>query len=138
MSQTIRQPVREVPFLLRVLWFFLLGWETAGIWILIAWALNLTIIGLPLGLWMIDRVPQVLTLKARSGEWVTHKGGGTHHVTPQQHPFLLRAVYFVLVGWWFSLIWAALGYLLSVTIIGLPFGIPMLHALPAVTTLHKN
>jgi hypothetical protein len=34
---------------------------------LIAWVLNASIIGLPLGLWMIDRVPQVLTLKARPG-----------------------------------------------------------------------
>jgi uncharacterized membrane protein YccF (DUF307 family) len=54
-----RRAVREIPFLLRVVWFFVLGWELTGIWILVAWALNLTIIGLPLGLWMINRIPQV-------------------------------------------------------------------------------
>ena len=67
---TVAQPAREFPFLLRVLWFFILGWELTGVWILVAWALNATIILLPVGLWMIDRVPQVLTLKARPGEGV--------------------------------------------------------------------
>ncbi len=41
MSQAVavnsyKQPVSQVPFLLRVVWFFLLGWELAGAWILIA------------------------------------------------------------------------------------------------------
>ena len=40
---------KSFPFILRVLWFFLVGWYiTLWFWILIAWFLNLTIIGLPL------------------------------------------------------------------------------------------
>lgn len=134
-----RQPVREVPLLLRIIWFFVLGWELTAVWILIAWALNLSIIGLPLGLWMIDRVPQVLTLKGRSGSWVTNsKSGDVRYEGAAQTPFLLRALYFLLVGWWFSLIWAIVAYLLCLTIIGAIIGIPMLNALPMVTTLHRN
>jgi uncharacterized membrane protein YccF (DUF307 family) len=64
-SMKVKENNPETPFLLRVIWFLVFGWELAGIWILLAWALNASIIGLPLGLWMIDRVPQVLTLKAR-------------------------------------------------------------------------
>ncbi len=129
----------ETPFVLRVIWFFVFGWELTGIWILVAWALNASIIGLPLGLWMIDRVPQVLTLKARPGLMVTDMKDGRSQFFPATNaPFLVRAAYFILFGWWFSLLWAVLAYLLCATIIGLPLGIMMLNGLPTVTTLAKS
>lgn len=132
------KPVREIPFLLRVIWFFVLGWELTGVWILIAWALNITIIFLPLGLWMIDRVPQVLTLKARPGAYVVDmESGRSRFISVKQPPFLIRALYFIVIGWWFSLLWAALAWLLCATIIFLPLGAPMLNALPTVTTLQR-
>jgi uncharacterized membrane protein YccF (DUF307 family) len=139
MKTNMRRPSREVPFLIRALWFFIVGWELTGVWILIAWALNATVIGLPLGLWMIDRVPQVLTLKARSGMWLVNKKNGFSQFLPKQQPsVVVRAIYFVLFGWWFSLLWAGLAWAICATIIGLPLGVMMLHALPTVTTLHQN
>ncbi len=132
----VSQPARQVPFLLRVIWFFVLGWELTAIWLLVAWLLNLTIVGLPMGLWMINRVPQVLTLKARPGEWNTNlKTGRTKFQSSRQPNWFLRAVYFVLIGWWFSLLWTIVAWLLCLTIIGLPLGALMLDAIPAVTTL---
>jgi uncharacterized membrane protein YccF (DUF307 family) len=131
----------QVPFLIRVLWFFLIGWHITFWWVLAAWFCNLTIVGLPIGLWMLNRVPLVLTLRTESSYRVTQvkDGGITEQVRgPQQHGWLLRLIYFVLIGWWFSLIWALLGWLLCVTIIGLPFGVWMLNRLPAVTTLMKH
>ena len=137
-ASKVRQPVKQLPFLLRVIWFFVLGWELAGAWILIAWILNATIIGLPLGLWMINRVPQVLTLKAQPGAYeVDLKTGKAHFVSAKQPPWLVRTLYFVLIGWWFSLLWAAAAWLLCITIIGLPLGVLMLQGLPAVTTLQR-
>jgi uncharacterized membrane protein YccF (DUF307 family) len=143
MSETVlkverRSPTREVPFLLRVIWFFVLGWELTGAWILVAWFLNLTIIGLPLGLWMIDRVPQVLTLKSRPGAWVVDaKSGRTRFLLERQPAWPARLVWFALIGWWLSLLWAGLAWALCASIIGLPIGVLMLNALPTVTTLHK-
>ena len=135
----VRQPVKQVPFILRVIWFFVLGWEITGAWILIAWVLNATIIGLPLGLWMINRVPQVLTLKAQPGDYeIDPATGKSRFVSANQPPWLLRAVYFLLIGWWFSLLWAAVAWLLCVTVIGLPLGVLMLHGLPAVTTMRNS
>ncbi len=55
-----------------------------------------------------------------------------------QHPWLLRLFYFVLIGWWFSLIWSLAGWVLCVTIIGLPLGVLMLNRLPEVTTLMRH
>ena len=45
-STIVREP--GVPLLLWILYFFLFGWWATGIWINVAWFLNLTIIGLPL------------------------------------------------------------------------------------------
>lgn len=130
-----------VPFLIRVLWFFLIGWHATLYWVAVAWLLNLTVIGLPLGVWMLNRVPLVLTLRMQSSYHVTELRDGRlvnwYQNTPQ-HGWFLRLVYFILIGWWFSLIWALLGWLLCVSIIGLPLGILMLNRLPAVTTLMKH
>ncbi len=135
----IKSPTKDVPFLLRVIWFFLLGWELAGIWIVLAWMFNATIIGLPIGLWMIDWVPQVLTLKSRPGVWVIDANKGqSKFVAVSQFSWIVRGPYFLLIGWWISLFWSLSAWLICATIIGLPLGVLMLHALPAVTTLHRG
>ena len=142
---TTNSYVREspgFPFILRVLWFIFIGWHVTFWWVLAAWLLNLTIIGMPLGLWMLNRVPLVLTLRTqrtyavsetRDGDVVAWRTQGV-----PQNPFILRAIYFVLIGWWLSLIWSLLGWLLCVTIIGLPLGVLMLNRLPEVTTLMRH
>ena len=130
---------KELPFLVRAVWFFVLGWELTAVWIVAAWAFNLTIIGLPVGLWMINRVPQVLTLKSQPGMLeIDLKSGRSRFVAAPQTTWLLRLIYFVLLGWRLSLVWAAAAWLLCLTIIGLPIGVLMLHALPTVTTLQQG
>jgi len=130
------------PFILRVLWFIFIGWHVTFWWVLAAWLLNLTIIGMPLGLWMLNRVPLVLTLRTQRTYAVgeTRNDGAVewHTQGVPQNPFILRAIYFILIGWWFSLIWSLLGWLLCVTIIGLPLGVLMLNRLPEVTTLMRH
>jgi uncharacterized membrane protein YccF (DUF307 family) len=142
---TTNSYVREssgFPFILRVLWFIFIGWHVTFWWVLAAWLLNLTIIGMPLGLWMLNRVPLVLTLRTQRTYAVseTRSDGAVEWHTQgiPQNPFILRAIYFILIGWWFSLIWSLLGWLLCVTIIGLPLGVLMLNRLPEVTTLMRH
>ena len=142
---TTNSYVREssgFPFILRVLWFIFIGWHVTFWWVLAAWLLNLTIIGMPLGLWMLNRVPLVLTLRTQRtyavGETRSDGAVEWHAQGVRQNPFILRATYFVLIGWWFSLVWSLLGWLLCVTIIGLPLGVLMLNRLPEVTTLMRH
>lgn len=137
--------VREepgVPFIIRVLWFFIVGWHVTLYWIVAAWILNLTVIGMPLGLWMLNRVPLVLTLRMPRGYNVASTRDNNaiewRYRNAPQHPWLLRVLYFVLIGWWFSLLWSLLAWLLCITIIGLPFGIWMLNRLPEVTTAMRH
>ncbi len=124
--------------LIRALYFVLFGWWFSAIWAVVAWVLCITIIGLPLGLFMLNRMPQVATLKpARASLMVTPNGEVVHLNVPQP-PFLLRAIYFVLVGWWFSAIWLAVAWALHVSIIGMLVGFWMFNRVPAVVTLARS
>ena len=123
--------------LIRALYFVLVGWWFSAIWAVIAWVLCITIIGLPLGLFMLNRMPQVATLKpARTNLLVTATGEVVHLNVPQV-PFLLRAIYFVLIGWWFSAIWLAVAWALHVSIIGMLVGFWMFNRVPAVVSLAR-
>ena len=131
-----------VPFILRVLWFFLIGWHITLWWVLAAWFLVITIIGMPLGLWMLNRAPIVLTLRMPRGYTVMEIQDGQavtrSYQSAPQRSWLVRLFYFVLIGWWFSLGWSLVGWFLCVTIIGLPLGVLMLNRLPNVTTLMRQ
>ncbi|MFT4892869.1 MAG: uncharacterized membrane protein YccF (DUF307 family) [Candidatus Nanohaloarchaea archaeon] len=122
---------------IRALWFIFLGWEITAVWLLVAWILNVTVIFLPVGLKMISWTPKVLTLKdTQKAKEI--RDGEVRSVNVEQTNILLRAVYFVLIGWWLSLIWMITGYLVCLTVLGLPLGIWMLNRLPEITTLYRS
>jgi uncharacterized membrane protein YccF (DUF307 family) len=138
-----RRVVREpgVPLLLRILYFLLFGWWATGVWVNAAWFLNLTIIGLPLGVWMLNRVPQVLTLRPTRQLVVAEGYGDGVRIRAEglpQRPWPIRLLYFVLIGWWLSFLWANAAWIVCATIIGLPLGIWMFNRLPALTTLMRT
>jgi uncharacterized membrane protein YccF (DUF307 family) len=123
--------------LIRAIYFVLFGWWLSAIWAVVAWVLCVTIIGLPLGLFMLNRMPQVATLKpARTSLLVTPNGQVVHLDVPQV-PFLLRAIYFLLIGWWFSAIWLVVAWALHVSIIGMLVGFWMFNRVPAVVSLAR-
>jgi len=123
--------------LIRAVYFVLVGWWLSAVWAVIAWVLCITIIGLPLGLFMLNRMPQVATLKpARPSLLVTSTGEVVQLDVPQP-PFLLRAIYFVLIGWWFSAIWLAVAWALHVSIIGMLVGFWMFNRVPAIVSLRR-
>ncbi len=116
--------------LVRALWFLVVGWWATPVVVNVAWALNATILLLPLGIKLINLVPTVLTLKEPRSRLDPDAATG-------QRSLLVRAVYFVLVGWWLSWLWANLAALLAVTIVGLPVALWMFNRLPYVTSLYR-
>ena len=99
----------------------------------------LTILGIPLGVVMMNQVPRVIALRGQPADvTITSVGNVTTVTTIPQHNILLRAVYFLLVGWWLSAIWMELAYLICVTIIGLPLGFWMFDKVPALVSLRRG
>lgn len=138
----------------RAIYFVFIGWWL-GLWCLeIGFLLCALIITLPVGLMILNRLPQIMTLKPTTQTVQTNvnvasvggPGGSSANVVNvnvsvtgvQQHPFLLRAVYYIFIGCWVGYIWASLAYFFCLTIFGLPLGIIMLNYLPAVLTLRRN
>jgi len=137
-SQTIVVPQRNGPGLLvRALYFILFGWWFSAVWAVLAWILCLTIIGLPFGLYMLNRLPQVVTLKPSRSDLVLTTTGRVIERDVPQVPFLLRAIYFFLIGWWLSAIWIAIAWALNASIIGMVIGFWMFDRVPALITLAR-
>ncbi|AXR79762.1 YccF domain-containing protein [Natrarchaeobaculum sulfurireducens] len=114
----------------RALWFLLIGWWVTPILVNIAWALNVTVVLAPVGIKLVNLVPTALTLQEPRSLAAPEYGRG-------QRSLLIRAIYFVLVGWWLSFLWANLAALFAITIIGLPVAIWMANRLPVVTSLYR-
>jgi uncharacterized membrane protein YccF (DUF307 family) len=124
--------------LLRLLYFIFIGLWLSGIWATIAWVLCITIIGLPLGLWMLNKLPQVSTLQPERHDLLITTDGRIYAHDMAQHNFLVRAVYFLLVGWWLSALWMSLAWALSASVIGLPIAFWMFNRVPAIITLART
>lgn len=135
---TIIVQERGPNLLIRALYFIFFGLWFSGIWATIAWVLCVTIIGLPLGLWMLNRLPQVTTLQPQRSDLVVTATGEAYRRDIPQYPFIVRALYFLLIGWWFSALWLALAWALCTVIIGLPLGFWMFNRVPAIITLART
>lgn len=122
--------------LIRILWFLFIGWWLGALVSGLAWFLVITIIGLPLGLYIVNRLPTVITLRPQ--EQRLRLQDGVLRQGQTQPPFWLRAVYFVLIGWWFSGLWMALAYFGLLTILLIPLSFWMYGRVGAVTTLYRS
>lgn len=128
--------------LLRILYFLCVGIWLGAIWTLIGWVAMVTIIGLPLGFWMLNRLPQVMTLKPSTRTVAVSVRGGTVIVSQQQEPqlpLLVRALYFVVIGWWLSGLWLSAAWGIMALSGGLAFPIAfwMFDRTPQVLSLTR-
>jgi uncharacterized membrane protein YccF (DUF307 family) len=128
--------------LVRIVWYFLVGWWVTGIAMAVAWLAAVVVIGLPLSFWLVNRIPTLLTLRPRREQFLAVVGADgmtrMRKLATQQTNALLRIVYFVLIGWWLSLVWMAVAYVLMLTIIGIPIAMMMVNRIPFVFSLHRG
>ena len=100
----------------------------------------LLIIGLPLAFMIFNRIPAIMTLRGRTLTYeATVKDGVTYLKgrNPNQPSLVIRALYFVLVGWWLGALWMGAAWAISLLIITLPIGIWMMNRVGGVMTLLK-
>ena len=120
--------------LLRLLYFVAVGWWLGLIVAALAYLLCATIIFLPFGLILFNRLPTVIWLEEE------YEADEDYHFRDRREaiPFLLRAVWFFLVGWELGLLALGVGYLVAATLIGLPLGIYILNRIPLLMTLNRR
>ena len=116
--------------LVRALWFVLIGWWLSLVWTIAAWLFNLTLIGLPVGVMMLNAIPQVTTLQ-HAKRHITYSA----HPPTVEHPLALRALWFILIGWWASLLWMLIAWAFCSTILLMPVAFWMFDRVPTITTL---
>jgi uncharacterized membrane protein YccF (DUF307 family) len=123
--------------LVQLLWIVFIGLWLGQIWAAVAWVLVVSVIGMPLGIAMLNKLPQVVSLRQREEYIVTYNEGRRSERKAAQVNFLLRALYFVLIGWWLSALWIEATLALMASFIGMPLGIWMLDRVPRVVSLKR-
>ncbi|HEY9075449.1 MAG TPA: YccF domain-containing protein [Anaerolineaceae bacterium] len=128
--------------LVQILWFAFIGVWLGQVWVAVAWILMVTIIGIPLGVAMLNNLPKVIALRQPERKvQISRRNDGTlirQEIEPEQVNILLRALYFLLIGWWFSALWMEAAFALCASIIGLPIGFWMFDRVPAVLSLRRG
>lgn len=118
--------------LVQLLYFVFIGlW--LGAWaVLLAYVLFLTVLGIPLGVMIINKLPYLMALR-QTEPAISYVGTQTAQVN-----FFIRALWFVFFGSWLTLAWLFIAYALCITIIGMPIGFMMFDKAPGLLTLHRK
>ena len=119
--------------LIQILWFVFIGWWLGSFAVAAAYVMFLLIVTIPVGIAILNNIPMIMALR-QPDRLVTAYG----EVSVPQHNFLLRALWFIFVGWWLAGIALTIGYALCMTIIGLPFGFVIFDMVPAMLTLRRS
>ena len=123
----IRARRGEPGFLIRAVWFIFIGWWLSALAISVAYFLCAIIIGLPLGIHALQPAAGDPDPSTASTDFTG--------ASPEQHPLWIRAVWFLLVGWWLGAFYLSIAWGLCVILIGLPIGLWMFNRVGAVMTL---
>jgi uncharacterized membrane protein YccF (DUF307 family) len=134
------QSAKEPGCLIQAIWFLVVGWWLGAAMITLGWILNITIIGLPLGMALLNNVPKALALQNPERYLRAVMRNGVTVVQQTEAPqlnFFVRMAFFLLIGWWWSGIWLSIAFALCATIILLPIGLEMFRLTPMMTTLKR-
>ena len=141
MNRVIREHKSGPSLLVRFIWWLLVGWWASGIVIGIAWLALVTIVGIPIGIWLINRLPSVLTLRPRTRQWSVGQDAEGRTIMVEgsrtQTAWQIRGLWFLLIGWWASGLWMMIAWLISLTLIGLPVALLMFNRTPFVASLYR-
>lgn len=132
--------------LVRLLLFICLGWWLGGLAILLSYLLFLPIITIPAGIGIINRLPQIMTLRPRNTAFRMTQSGETliiEESTLPQRPWWQRILFVVLVGWWFGAIWLSVAWLFGILAfvtfgLTIPIAFWMFDRAGAVTSLYRT
>lgn len=119
--------------LVQILWFVFVGWWLGSFAVTAAYFMFVLIVTIPVGIAILNNIPKIMALR-EPAKLVSPYG----QVNTPQYNIVLRALWFVFVGWWLSGIVMTIAYALCMTIIGLPIGFLMFDWVPGVLTLRRS
>jgi uncharacterized membrane protein YccF (DUF307 family) len=135
-------PAPAPPLALRAAWYVVAGVVCTLLWIIAAWLMLISVVGRTIGARMLERAPTILTLHLAGPQppsWMTAPMPyRAQYPSPRPPTSLARALYFLLVGWWASLIWLIFAYLTVLSVVGIPLAYKMLDAAPKVAYLGEG
>ena len=141
MNQIVLEHKSGPNLLVRFIWWLLVGSWASGIAIGIAWLALVSIVGIPIGIWLINRLPSILTLRPRTRRWSVDQNAKGRTIIAEggraQTAWPIRGLWFVLIGWWASGLWMVIAWLISITLIGLPLALLMFNRTPFVASLYR-
>jgi len=125
---------------LRLIWFVCIGLPVGWFCLNFAWLCMITVLGIPVGLWIFNRIPMIMTLQPDLEDRyrLGFEEGRIFRGEIEQLSLPLRLLWLLLIGWWASLIWINVAYVLSATVIGVPVGFWMFNRLPAIIFLTRT
>lgn len=129
--------------LLRFGWFLLVGWWL-GFWVIVAaYLCLLLIIPAPLGIALLNRLPRIMTLRAPVQAvtvWTEDGIVQIERAAVDQHSWLIRLPWLLLIGWWFGAFWLLAAYGITIVTAGLgsPLSFWMFGRAPKVITLQRG
>jgi uncharacterized membrane protein YccF (DUF307 family) len=125
--------VRSQPgCLVQLIFFIFIGWWLGALAVTLAYLLFLTIIGIPLGVKIINKIPYLMALR-NTAPVISFIGQKTEQIN-----IFIRIIWYLLLGWELTAIWLTIAYLFCCTILGMPIGFWMFDKAPAILTLHKR
>lgn len=120
---------------IRFVYFIGIGWWFGLLATLLANLLLVTIIGIPFGVIILNRLPSIVFMR-EAGELCPE--GFEHRHPAEEFPFILRAVWFLVIGWELSFLTILVAYVCGITVVGIPLCIWLLNRIPVVTTLSRH
>jgi uncharacterized membrane protein YccF (DUF307 family) len=134
--------VKQRGLFVRALYYVFIGWWLSGVLMFAAGVCIASVVLLPAGLALVNRLPQVMTLRPRStvlNAAMLADGSMQYTVgSAEQRSMLVRTIYFCCVGWWAGMFVMLAAWLLSVLIVTMPLGLMLLNRVPAAVTLRRN
>ena len=106
MTVTVIERASGPNLLVRYVWSLVNGWWASCLVVALAWIALVTIVGIPLGIWLINHLPSVLALRPRTRTWALGQDAEGRRVISErgrlQVGWPVRGAWFLLVGWWAS------------------------------------
>ncbi len=112
--------------LLRLLWMIVIGWWLSAIFYIIAAILTLLIVTSPLGMMVVQKIGWAFSLYSEE------QPIGAKNKQPS---FILRFLYFIVIGWWLGGIALSIAWILGISIIGLPLSFMIMNRMGKIMTL---